>query len=177
MLGFGAATTIQSIALRGHPKPYFNWFQQPVRICASSCRPDAREWRRVRRSVINPSSKVRSRVSSLFLPPSKSGYFFRCVAENSLGQDEVVYLVHRMGKNLFIDSNCTAVKHSARAQYGFVAGNYRETKNKTVSKRQKIKPLLEREALKVEYLWKSSYLFTSVFNASYFFFFFSLYFW
>ena len=45
--------------------------------------------------------------------------------------------------------------------------NYREIK-KAVAKRQKVKPLLEREALSVEYLWESSCLFTSDFIASYF---------
>lgn len=99
ILAFGAATTIQSTALRGHPIPFFKWFQQPIRACASGCKPDARKWRRVSRSVISPSAHVPSRMSSLFLPPARSGYFFRCIAENSLGHDEAVYLVYRMGKN------------------------------------------------------------------------------
>ena len=43
--------------------------------------------------------------------------------------------------------------------------NYREIQN-TVLKRQKIKQFLEGEALNVEYLWKSSCLFTSDFIAS-----------
>ena len=103
VLAFGAATTIQSTALRGHPIPHFKWFQQPIITCSSSCTPDAKKWRRVPRSVINPSSHVPSRVSSLFLPPARSGYFFRCVAENSLGHDDAIYLVHRIGENLFID--------------------------------------------------------------------------
>ena len=50
-----------------------------------------------------------------------------------------------------------------------IFGNIKKIK-KTVSKSQKIRPLLEREdlkVLKVEYLWKSSYLFTYEFNASY----------
>ena len=47
-----------------------------------------------------------------------------------------------------------------------MAENYQEIQN-TFSKRQKIKQLLEKEALKVEYLWKNSCLFTD-FIASYF---------
>ena len=48
-----------------------------------------------------------------------------------------------------------------------MAANYRGIEH-TFSKRQKIKQLLEREALNVEYLWNSSCLFTSDFIASYF---------
>ena len=40
--------------------------------------------------------------------------------------------------------------------------------SKAVSKSQKIKPLLNTEALSIEYLWKISCLFTSDFIASYF---------
>lgn len=96
ILAFGDATTIQSTALRGHPIPYFTWFQQPVTKCVFGCKPDASQWRRVPRSAISPSAQVPSRFSSLFLPPARSGYFFRCFAENSLGHDDVVYLVHRI---------------------------------------------------------------------------------
>ena len=103
VLAFGTATTIQSIALRGHPIPFFKWFQQPIRACAPGCKPDSRKWRRVPRSVISPSAHVPSRISNLFLPPARSGYFFRCVAENSLGHDDVVYLVHRIGEYPLID--------------------------------------------------------------------------
>lgn len=98
VLAFEAASTIQSTALRGHPIPYFKWYRQPIGFCTSNCKPDEKKWRRVSRSVINPSAHVPSRVSSLFLAPSKSGYYFRCVAENALGRDDVVYHVHRMGK-------------------------------------------------------------------------------
>lgn len=96
ILDFGDATTIESTALRGRPKPYFQWFQQPTRACVYDCKPDARKWRRVPRNVISPSAQVPSRISSLFLPPARSGYFFRCIAENFLGHDDVVYLVHRI---------------------------------------------------------------------------------
>ncbi|CAH3127131.1 unnamed protein product, partial [Porites lobata] len=96
VLAFEAASTIQSTALRGHPIPYFEWYRQPIGFCTSNCKPDEKKWRRVPRSVINPSAQVPSRVSSLFLAPSKSGYYFRCVAENALGRDDVVYHVHRM---------------------------------------------------------------------------------
>ena len=98
ILAFGDATTIQSTALRGHPIPYFTWFQQPVTKCVFGCKPNASQWRRVPRSAISPSAQVPSRFSSLFLPPARSGYFFRCFAENSLGHDDVVYLVHRIGE-------------------------------------------------------------------------------
>ncbi|XP_022801625.1 vascular endothelial growth factor receptor 2-like [Stylophora pistillata] len=98
VLSFGDATTIQSTALRGHPVPHFKWFQQPIRICNSGCKPDARKWRRVPRHAIDPSEKVPSRISSLFLPPAKSGYFFRCIAENSLGHDDAVFSVHRVDR-------------------------------------------------------------------------------
>lgn len=98
VLSFRDTTMIQSTALRGHPEPHFKWYQQPIRTCASSCKPDVRRWRRVPRQVINPSEHVRSRISSLYLPPAKSGYFFRCVAKNSHGQDDVVFSVHRIGK-------------------------------------------------------------------------------
>lgn len=101
VLAFEAASTIQSTALRGHPIPYFEWYRQPIGFCTSNCKPDEKKWRRVPRSVINPSAHVPSRVSSLFLAPSKSGYYFRCVAENALGRDDAVYHVHRMGKKWF----------------------------------------------------------------------------
>ena len=48
-----------------------------------------------------------------------------------------------------------------------MAANDWEIQN-TFAKSQKIKQFLEREALNVEYLWKSSCLFTSDFIASYF---------
>ena len=48
-----------------------------------------------------------------------------------------------------------------------MVANYCEIQN-TFSKSQKIKQFLEREALNVEYLWKSSSLFTSDLIASYF---------
>ena len=48
-----------------------------------------------------------------------------------------------------------------------MAANYQEIQN-TFSKRQKMKQLLEKEVLNVEYLWKNSCLFTSDFIASYF---------
>ena len=48
-----------------------------------------------------------------------------------------------------------------------MAANYQEIQN-TFAKSQKIKQFLEREALNIEYLWKSSCLFTSDFIASYF---------
>lgn len=110
VLSFGDATTIQSTALRGHPVPHFKWFQQPIRICNSGCKPDARKWRRVPRHAIDPSEKVPSRISSLFLPPAKSGYFFRCIAENSLGHDDAVFSVHRVGKFIRIDTNFTEIE-------------------------------------------------------------------
>lgn len=108
MLSFGDATTIQTTALRGHPVPHFKWYQQPIRICNSGCKPDAKKWRRVPRHVIDPSEKVPSRISSLFLPPAKSGYFFRCIAENFLGHDDAVFSVLRVGKFTKIDTNFTA---------------------------------------------------------------------
>ena len=46
-----------------------------------------------------------------------------------------------------------------------MVANYREIEN-TFSKSQKIQQFLEREALNVEYLWKSSCLFTFDFTAS-----------
>lgn len=98
VLSFGDATTIQTTALRGHPVPHFKWYQQPIRICNSGCKPDAKKWRRVPRHVIDPSEKVPSRISSLFLPPAKSGYFFRCIAENFLGHDDAVFSVLRVDK-------------------------------------------------------------------------------
>ena len=53
-------------------------------------------------------------------------------------------------------------------QPGLLPANYREIR-KPISKSHKVKSLLEREALNVEYLEKSSsYLFTSDFMASYF---------
>ena len=110
VLAFGAATTIQSTALRGHPRPYFKWYRQRIGFCASSCKPDDRKWRRVPRSVINPSAHTPSRISRLFLPPSKAGYYFRCVAENALGRDDVVYQVHRMGKNTSRPGRCVELK-------------------------------------------------------------------
>lgn len=110
MLSFGDATTIQTTALRGHPVPHFKWYQQPIRICNSGCKPDAKKWRRVPRHVIDPSEKVPSRISSLFLPPAKSGYFFRCIAENFLGHDDAVFSVLRVGKFTKIDTNFTALE-------------------------------------------------------------------
>ena len=59
--------------------------------------------------------------------------------------------------------------HSGQTQHAcaiwadLMAANYREIQN-TVSKSQKTKPLLEREALNIEYLRTSSYLFISDFR-------------
>ena len=48
-----------------------------------------------------------------------------------------------------------------------MAANYQEIQN-TLWKSKKIKQVLEREALNVEYLWQSSCVFTSDFIALYF---------
>ena len=60
-------------------------------------------------------------------------------------------------------SNAARVRNIAK----FVAGKLL-VNSKTVSKSQKVKPLLKKEALHVEYLWKSFCLFTSDVVASYF---------
>ena len=70
---------------------------------------------------------------------------------------------------LWRDSTSTAVKRSARAQYDLICFLQITGKFKNCLKKGwKIKLLLEKEALNVEYLWKSSYLFTSAFIVSYF---------
>ena len=98
VLSFEDVTMLKSTALRGHPIPHFKWYQQEIQVCASGCKPDVKRWGRVPRHVINPSEHVPSRISSLYVRPALSGYFFRCIAENSLGQDDVMFLVHRTGK-------------------------------------------------------------------------------
>ena len=85
-----------------------------------------------------------------------------------------IYFLFKCSRGSVVDTKTekaaccsTAVKRSASAQYEQIQWRQITGKFKTLFQK-KIKQFLEREALNVEFLWRSSSLFTSDFIASYF---------
>lgn len=98
-LSFQGSTKIHTLAIWAQPQPYFRWHYQNKAHCTGKrgkCIPAPSRWRRVPRHLVFPSEGVQGQTTNLDVPPTQHDAFYKVVAKNSVGTDDVLYSVDRV---------------------------------------------------------------------------------
>ena len=97
-LSFQASTNIHTLAVWGQPQPRFYWHYQNKAHCRGKdkCIPAARRWRRVPGRLVSPPDGVPAQTTKLNVPPTQHNAFYKVVAENTVGTDDVIYSIDRV---------------------------------------------------------------------------------
>ena len=97
-------TQVSCKVVKSNPLPTFSWFYQNF-ICDKShvqeCVPDERKWKPVPPEKIHNAS-IPSFESFVDIDSDQGNSYYQCKASSSLGNDSLVIIFKRAGKELFL---------------------------------------------------------------------------
>ena len=87
---------------KSNPLPTFKWYYQPI-TCPeldNNCKPLEDQWNLVPTQLLTPPTAKQTNKSIIRVESDQGNAFYRCQANNSLGNDSYLIMFVRVGKKV-----------------------------------------------------------------------------